>query len=92
MAITFIIKRKTTDDSPLIHDIPSVERDRHIIFKFGCEFAVVLPSKIGGRGYTTHKTGKGAIDSSRKLSVYLPVIIDTKGNEYISNGYILLRK
>lgn len=65
-----------------IHDIASDLFDRDIVFLPGCEYAVILASYYGGKGYTTHKTAAAAAVASAKQADYSHTIIDTEGNEY----------
>jgi hypothetical protein len=73
-----------------IHDIASEHYDREIKFRRGTKFAVVLASYYGDH-YSTHKTKDAAAEMSARQT-RLGVshkIIDTDGNEYISDGYTL---
>lgn len=65
-----------------IHDISSNLYDRDIKFPAGAIYAVVLASYYGGRGYSTHRTEKAAIQASHNRGDYSHVIIDPRGNEY----------
>ncbi len=64
-----------------IHNIADVH-DRDIRFPKGTEYAVVVASYYGGKGYTTHKTADAAINKSKELSDTSHEIIDADGNEY----------
>lgn len=79
---TYTINQKMAGTGS-IHDIASNMLDRDIDFAPGCDFAVVLASYYGGKGYTTHRTESAAIAASRKNSEYSHKIIDAQGREYI---------
>jgi hypothetical protein len=87
---TYTISQKMSGTGN-IHDIASAMFDRDIVFPTDCKFAVVLASYYGGKGYTTHKTEKAAINASRRLSDYSHRIIDTEGREYVAQGDRLWR-
>ena len=73
-----------------IHSIADQNCDRDINFPSGCEYAVVLASYYGGKGYTCHKTADAAMEKSQKESEYSHQIIDTDGNILDMNGYDLV--
>lgn len=81
---TLTIERKQSNTGT-IHDIASDQIDRDIKFPKGSEFAVVLSSYYGGKGYTTHKTAAAAIGKSNELNNqdFSHEIIDTDGVVYI---------
>jgi hypothetical protein len=87
---TYTIPKKMSGTGN-IHDIASSMFDRDIVFQTDCKFAVVLASYYGGKGYTTHKSEKSAINASRRLSDYSHRIIDTEGREYVAQGDRLWR-
>ena len=72
---TFIIPQKMSGTGS-IHDIASEHFDRVIVFAPGCQFAVVLASYYGGKGYTTHKTIEAAIRQAMKLKGFEYQIIE----------------
>ena len=84
----YVIQRSESQD---IHNISSDLEDREIKFANDCQFAVVLASYYGGKGYTTHRTEEAAITASRRNSNYSHKIIDTKGSEYCFNGVELVK-
>ena len=69
-----------------IHDIASDLYDREIAGRG--QYAVVLASYYGGKGYTTHLTAEAAARQAEKISRegYSYEIIDGGGNRY-SNYY-----
>ncbi len=68
-------------DAGSIHSL-SGDGDRGIRFPKGSQFAVVLASYYGGRGYTTHR-GKGqAVRQYNKTREYSRELIDRHGNAY----------
>ena len=81
---TYTIEQKMSN-SGTIHDIASDLFDREIHFPAGCEYAVVLASYYGGRGYTTHKTEQATIRAARANRDYSLTIIDRSGNEYVAD-------
>lgn len=81
MKTTYTIPQKMSN-SGSIHDIASDMYDRDIVFGTNCQYAVVLASYYGGKGYTTHKTEAAACKAARAVSDYSYTIIDTQGNEY----------
>jgi hypothetical protein len=87
---TYTIPQKQSN-SGSIHDIASDMFDRDIVFAPGCNFAIVLASYYGGKGYTTHKTGAAAIAASRRNKEFSHRIIDTEGNEYLIYGTSLIK-
>ena len=62
-----------------IHDVRSSEVEREINFPDGHEYAVVLASYYGGKGYTTHATEEEAIKASNEQKEYSHLIIDRSG-------------
>jgi len=86
-----IIEGKMSN-SGSIHDIESAEGDRVIVFGKNCDYAVVLASYYGGRGYSTHDECN-AIKKSKQLSKlgYSYQIIDKNGNYYDTHGMQLLK-
>lgn len=80
---SFIIEKKPSGTGT-IYDIASDQVDREIIFKKGYNYAVVLSSFYGGKGYTTHRTKHAALSKAKKLSKdnMSFKIIDLNGNEY----------
>ena len=64
--MTYVIARKMSGTGT-IYDIQSDQFAREIRFGNGCQYAVVLASYYGGKGYTTHRTADAAIRQSRKL-------------------------
>jgi len=87
---TYTIPQKQSN-SGSIHDIASDMFDRDIVFAPGCNFAIVLASYYGGKGYTTHKTMAAAIAASRRNKEFSHRIIDTEGNEYFIYGTSLIK-
>jgi hypothetical protein len=81
MQATYTIPAKSSN-SGSIHDLASDRGDRVIRFCKGGQYAVVLASYYGGRGYTTHKTARAAMKASRALGAYSHRIIDRTGHEY----------
>lgn len=69
-----------------IHDISSDLYDRDIKFCPDGQFAVVMSSFYGGKGYTTHKTSEAAIAASQRAGEYSHAIIDTKGSPVVDDG------
>lgn len=69
-----------------IHDIASDQMDRKIEFRSGCKYAVVLASYYGGKGYTTHKSEREAVQKSRENAAYSHRIIDSDGQFYDAHG------
>ena len=67
-----------------IHDIASDLQARHIVGRG--DYAVVLASYYGGKGYTTHMTEATAIRQSRKVRAYSHEIIDGNGRRYLNTG------
>ena len=67
-----------------IHDTHCEHYDRDIVFQAGCEYAVVLASYYGSKGYTTHKTVENTIKQAKrtKNAGYSCIIIDLLGNVY----------
>jgi len=86
----YTIEQKMSN-SGSIHDIASDMYDREIKFRSGAEYAVVLASYYGGKGYTTHETEIAAINQARKLSGYSFEIIDSDGTQYADMGDGFLR-
>lgn len=78
---TYTIPQKMSGTGT-IHDIASDMHDRDIVFAPGCNYAVVLASYYGGKGYTTHKTEQTAIAASVRNKDYSHEIIDQDGNTY----------
>lgn len=64
-----------------IHDIAS-QQDREIKFPKGSQFAVVLASYYGGKGYTTHATESATIQADRRQNDYSRQIIGVDGWPY----------
>lgn len=62
-----------------IHDIASQHFDREIKFPKGAQFAVVLASYYGGKGYTTHATEAAAIQADKRNREYSRQIIGVDG-------------
>jgi len=88
----YTIKKKQSS-SGSIHDLASDTKDRDIIFRDGCVYAVVTASFYGGKGYTTHKTQDAAISASRRLTKlgYSHEIIDSSGCSYDVYIYMLAK-
>jgi hypothetical protein len=75
-----------------IHDIASDRYDRDIVFAPGCRYAVVFAGYYGGNIYTTHRTPLAAIKKSNRLAgKWSHKIIDTVGNEYLTDGFHLVK-
>jgi hypothetical protein len=84
---TYTIPAKQSNTGT-IHDLARQDESRSVRFALGCQFAVVLASFYGGKGYTTHKTAQAAIRASRKVKAYSHEIIDCAGNRLIvESGY-----
>lgn len=66
-----------------IHDIASQHYDRHIKFRKGCKYAVVLSSFYGDI-YKTFKTAEACAKYARKIDDSFK-IIDSDGNYYATN-------
>lgn len=75
-----------------IHDLASDQFDRDIVFGTGCQYAVVLASYYGGKGYTTHKTESATIRAAAQNKEYSHQILDRDGREYIVHGDRLVRR
>jgi hypothetical protein len=78
---TYTIQQKQSN-SGSIHDIASDQFDRDIKFSSVTQYAVVLSSYYGGKGYTVHKTEDAAIRKSRQVKDYSHQIIDADGRRY----------
>lgn len=65
-----------------IHDIASQHCDREIKFPKGAEYAVVLASYYGGRGYTTHTSEQATIQANKRQSDFSRQIIGVDGYVY----------
>ena len=63
-------------------DIASENMDRRIVFRKGCEYAVVRASRYGGKGYTTHKDQHTAFIAAYHCNKYSYKIIDVNGFSY----------
>lgn len=81
MKTVYTIEKKMSGTGS-IHDIASDLFDRDIVFGPGCQYAVVLASYYGGKGYSTHKTEAATISASNKQQDYSHAIIDTTGTRY----------
>lgn len=66
-----------------IHDIASQHYDREIKFSKDAQYAVVLASYYGGKGYTTHSTEKATIQSDKRQKEYSRQIIGVDGRVYL---------
>jgi len=88
---TYTIPQKMSNTGS-IHDIASDCYDREIKFAPGCQYAVILASYYGGKGYTTHRTLEAALRASHKVSDYSHAIIDTDGNFYDDDYFQLIRR
>ena len=90
----YTIEQKMSN-SGSIHDLASSNEDRSIRFPAGHNYAVVLASSYGGKGYTTHKTPEAAAKESRRQSEWSHSVIDSSGNyyrvEYTGLGWTLLQ-
>jgi hypothetical protein len=62
-----------------IHDIASQNYDREIKFPKGAQFAVVLSSYYGGKGYTTHQSEAATIQADKRQREYSRQIIGVDG-------------
>lgn len=62
-----------------IHDIASQHFDREIKFPKGAQYAVVLASYYGGKGYTTHATESATIQADKRQKEYSRQIIGVDG-------------
>jgi len=82
---TYTIPQKMSGTGS-IHDIASEHFDRDIVFAPGCNYAVVLASYYGGKGYTTHRTAEAAAKAARRLSDWSYRIIDQTGRGYLLYG------
>ncbi len=80
---SYIIKQKMSN-SGSIHDIASNMYDREIKFNGDTQYAVVLASYYGGKGYTTHCTQESACRMAHKRRGYSYEIIDTNGRMYVA--------
>lgn len=69
-----------------IHDIASDIQDRHIRFVGHAQYAVVLASYYGGKGYKTYHTVESLIADKRWRGGHSYEIIDSDGNKYGING------
>lgn len=78
---TYTIPQKMSGNGS-IHDIASDLFDREIVFRAGCEYAVVDAAYYGGKGYTTHRSQEAAAAASHRNRNYSHVIIDADGKEY----------
>lgn len=65
-----------------IHDIASQHYDREIKFPKGAQYAIVLASYYGGKGYTTHVTEQATIQANRRQSEFSRQIIGVDGWMY----------
>ena len=65
-----------------IHDLASQHGSREIRFPKGSQYAVVLASYYGGRGYTTHATEEAAIRADVRQREYSHQIIGVDGYIY----------
>ena len=76
-----LVLRQKQSNSGSIHDIESSNFERVIKFAKGCQYAVVIASYYGGKGYTTHKTLGNAIDAyyTGKYKGYGKQIINDEG-------------
>lgn len=82
---TYTIPQKMSGTGS-IHDIASDQTDRKIEFRSGCKYAVVLASYYGGKGYTTHKSARTAVQKSRENAAYSHRVIDSDGQSYDVHG------
>ena len=82
-------------NSGSIYDLASSNEDRNIRFPAGHNYAIVLASSYGGKGYTTHRTSEAAAKESRRQSEWSHSVIDSSGNYYrveqACNGWGLIR-
>jgi hypothetical protein len=62
-----------------IHDIASQHFDREIKFPKGAQYAVVLASYYGGKGYTTHASERATIQADKRQKEYSRQIIGVDG-------------
>lgn len=62
-----------------IHDIASQHYDREIKFPKGAQFAVVLASYYGGKGYTTHASESATIQADKRQGEFSRQIIGVDG-------------
>lgn len=88
---TYTIKQKMSGTGS-IYDIASDQYDRDIVFPEGCQYAVVIASYYGGKGYTTHKTAEATLKAIGKVKGYSYEIIDTDGNTYVYYDGKLVRE
>ena len=88
---TYTIQQKMSGTGS-IHDIASDQYDREIRFGPDCQYAVVLASYYGGKGYTTHSSADAAIAASRRVRDYSHEIIDINGNNYTAYGDMLVTR
>lgn len=65
-----------------IHDIASQHYDREIKFPKGAQYAVVLASYYGGKGYTTHASESATIQADRRQKEFSRQIIGVDGYMY----------
>jgi hypothetical protein len=63
-----------------IHDIASQHEPRVIKFRKGQEYAIVLASYYGGKGYVTTADAATAIKLDQKYKEYSRTILDSDGN------------
>lgn len=77
-----------------IHDLADQHADREIKFPKGSQYAVVLASYYGGKGYTTHGSEDATIQADRRQREYSRQIIGVDGWFYRvepdDNGYPVL--
>ncbi len=66
-----------------IHDIASQNYDREIKFPKGAQYAVVLASYYGGKGYTTHASKSATIQANKRQSEFSRQTIGVDGWPYI---------
>lgn len=65
-----------------IHDIASQYAGREIKFPKDAQYAVVLSSYYGGKGYTTHATESATIQADKRQGEYSRQIIGVDGYIY----------
>lgn len=83
-----IIIPKKMSNTGSIHDIASQNGDREIKFPKGHQFAVVLASYYGGKGYSTHSSESATIQADKRHSDYSRQVISVDGwTYYVEAGY-----
>ena len=78
-----VISQKGTGTGT-IHDIQSEHYDRIVFFEDDHAYAIVLADHYNDDDDRTYKTAQDVIDASSELSSYSHMILDDRGNTYVS--------